>query len=182
MEALLELCEKSISVPGRGAFPTVSTPAGGVGAVTCDPSGPLVAEVVHTTTDPFVGRQSLVRVFTGTLRPDEPVHISGHLQHFASHLVDEHADHDSDDERIGPLSAPVGDETRPVGAGIAGNVVVVSKLAGAETSDTLSRKDKPALVEPWLLPNPLLPVAIMPGPRVTRTSSPPRCSGWSRRT
>ena len=119
-----------------------------------------MAEVVRTTTDPFVGRQSLVRVFSGTLRPDEPVHISGHLQHFASHLVDEHADHDTDDERIGPLAAPVGDETRPIGAGIAGDIVVVSKLAGAETSDTLSRKDKPALVEPWVLPNPLLPVAI----------------------
>lgn len=161
VEALLELCEKGFPSPVGAAIPTVYTPAGGdFGTVTCDPAGPLVAEVVHTTTDPFVGRQSLVRVFSGTLRPDEPVHISGHLQHFASHLVDEHADHDSDDERIGPLSAPVGDDTRPIAAGIAGNVVIVSKLASAETSDTLSRRDKPALVEPWLLPNPLLPVAI----------------------
>jgi elongation factor G len=160
-EALIELCEKGFPSPVGAAVPTVYTAAGGdFGAVTCDPDGPLVAEVVHTTTDPFVGRQSLVRVFSGTLRPDEPVHISGHLQHFASHHVDEHADHDTDDERIGPLAAPLGDETRPVGAGVAGTIVVVAKLAGAETSDTLSRKDKPALVEPWLLPNPLLPVAI----------------------
>jgi elongation factor G len=160
-EALIELCEKGFPSPVGAAVPTVYTAAGGdFGAVTCDPDGPLVAEVVHTTTDPFVGRQSLVRVFSGTLRPDEPVHISGHLQHFASHHVDEHADHDTDDERIGPLAAPLGDETRPVGAGVAGAIVVVAKLAGAETSDTLSRRDKPALVEPWLLPNPLLPVAI----------------------
>lgn len=161
IEALIELCEKGFPSPVGAAIPTVYTSAGGdFGAVTCDPAGPLVAEVVHTTTDPFVGRQSLVRVFSGTLRPDEPVHISGHLQHFATHLVDEHADHDTDDERIGPLAAPLGDETRPVSAGIAGDIVVVSKLAGAETSDTLSRKDRAALVEPWLLPNPLLPVAI----------------------
>jgi elongation factor G len=161
VEELVELCEKGFPSPVNAVMPTVWTPAGGqFGALACDPEGPLVAEVVRTTTDPFVGRQSLVRVFSGTLRPDEPVHISGHLQHFATHLVDDHADHDTDDERVGPLAVPLGEETRPVGAAVAGSIVLVSKLAGAETSDTLSRKDKPALVEPWVLPNPLLPVAI----------------------
>lgn len=161
IEALIELCCKGFPAPSYSPLPQVYTPAGAdFGGVECDPDGPLVAEVVRTATDPFVGRQSLVRVFSGTLRPDEPVHISGHLQHFADHLVDEHADHDTDDERIGPLSVPLGDETRPVGAGIAGSLVIVAKLSGAETSDTLSRKDRPALVEPWVLPVPLLPVAI----------------------
>jgi elongation factor G len=161
VEAVVELCEKGFPSPAAAAIPAVFTPAGAdFGEVTCDPNGPLVAEVVRTATDPFVGRQSLVRVFSGTLRPDEPLHISGHLQQFASHVTDEHADHDTDDERVGPLAAPVGDETRPVGSAIAGEVVIVSKLSGAETSDTLSRKDKPALVEPWVLPTPLLPVAI----------------------
>ncbi|WP_270886977.1 elongation factor G-like protein EF-G2 [Pedococcus sp. 5OH_020] len=161
VEALLELCEHGFPSPASAAIPTVYTPAGaGFGPVTCDPDGPLVAEVVRTTTDPFVGRLSLVRVFSGTLRPDEPVHVSGHLQHFASHLVEEHADHDSDDERVGPLAVPVGDDTRPTTAAIAGDIVLVSKLSAAETSDTLSHKDRPALVEPWALPNPLLPVAV----------------------
>ena len=161
VEALIEVCEKGFPSPVNAPIPAVYTPAGAsFGEVRCDPDGPLVAEVVRTATDPFVGRQSLVRVFSGTLRPDEPVHISGHLQQFAAHVVDEHADHDTDDERIGPLAAPLGDETRPVGQAIAGEVVIVSKLSGAETTDTLSRKDKPALVEPWVLPTPLLPVAI----------------------
>ncbi|MDR6863066.1 elongation factor G-like protein EF-G2 [Phycicoccus sp. 3266] len=161
VEALLELFEKGFPSPVGAGVPKVYTPAGAdFGEVTCDPDGPLVAEVVRTTTDPFVGRQSLVRIFSGTLRPDEPIHISGHLQQFAAHLTDEHADHDTDDERVGPLLAPIGDDTRPLGTAMAGQVVVVSKLSGAETSDTLSRKDRPALVEPWVLPTPLLPVAI----------------------
>ena len=161
IEALVELFEKGFPSPANAPLPTVYTPAGAdFGELRCDADGPLVAEVVRTTTDPFVGRQSLVRVFSGTLRPDEPVHISGHLQQFAQHLTDEHADHDTDDERVGPLAAPLVEDTRPIGSAIAGEVVIVAKLSGAETSDTLSRKDKPALVEPWVLPTPLLPVAI----------------------
>ena len=119
----------------------------------------MVAEVVRTTSDPFVGRLSLVRVFSGTLRSEEPLHVSGHLGRFAAH-VSGHADHDSDDERVGPLSAPLSDEMRPKPFAIAGDLVLVSKLTAAETSDTLSSKARPALVEPWLLPEPLLPVAV----------------------
>jgi len=161
VEELFELFEHGFPSPVDASVPTVYTPAGAAfGPVTCDPDGPLVAEVVRTTTDPFIGRLSLVRVFSGTLRPDEPVHVSGHLQHFADHLVDEHADHDSDDERVGPLSSPLADETRPKGVAVAGDLALVTKVSSAETSDTLSRRDRPALVEPWVLPNPLMPVAI----------------------
>jgi elongation factor G len=130
------------------------------GDLTCDPDGPLVAEVVRTTSDSFVGRLSLVRVFSGTLTADTPLHVSGHLQRFAGHAVDGHPDRDIDDERVGPLSSPLGDETRPKPYAIAGDLVLVSKLTTAETSDTLSSKARPALIEPWLVPEPLLPVAI----------------------
>ena len=61
---------------------------------------------------------------------------------------------------LGPSRPPLGDETRPKPYAIAGDLVLVSKLAAAETSDTLSNKAQPALVEPWLLPEPLLPVAL----------------------
>jgi elongation factor G len=161
IEGLYELFEAGFPSPLASPIPNVYTPGGQpYGEVTCDPRGPLVAEVVRTVSDPFVGRLSLVRVFSGTLSPDAPLHVCGHLQRYAAHHVDGHADHDSDDERVGPLSAPLVDEARPKSHAIAGDLVQVSKLAAAETSDTLSGKAKPALVEPWLLPEPLLPVAI----------------------
>ena len=116
--------------------------------------------MVRTTSDQFVGRLSLVRVFSGTLRADTPLHVSGHLQRFVGHQTEGHADHDVDGERAGPMSAPFGDETRPKPFAIAGDLVLVSKLTTAETSDTLSDTARPALIEPWLLPDPLLPVAI----------------------
>jgi elongation factor G len=161
IEELYDLFEHGFPSPATAVLPVVQTAAGAdFGAITCDPAGPLVAEVVRTVSDPFVGRLSLVRVFSGTLSADTPLHVSGHLPRFAAHHVDGHPEHDSDDERTGPLSAPLGDEARPKTRAIAGDLVQVSKLAAAETSDTLSNKTRPALVEPWLLPEPLLPVAI----------------------
>jgi len=73
-----------------------------------DPKGPLLAEVVKTTSDSYVGRISLVRVFSGTLRPDASVHVSGH-----GRAASGHEDHD-DDERIGALTSPLGKQQRPV--------------------------------------------------------------------
>src|SRR5439155_307819 len=47
-------------------------------AVECNPSGPLLAEVVRTTVDPYLGRLSILRLFSGTLTPESAIHISGH--------------------------------------------------------------------------------------------------------
>jgi elongation factor G len=160
VDELLGLIERAFPDPTIRPLPTVTTPAGGViGGVSCDPSAPLVAEVVRTTTDPYVGRLSLVRVFSGTLRVDDTVHVSGHLGDFVGREVAGHPSHD-DDERVGPLAAPFLDSHRPRGTAIAGDIALVSKLTRAETSDTLSSTDRSAVVAPWLLPEPQLPVAI----------------------
>ncbi|HET7398490.1 MAG TPA: elongation factor G-like protein EF-G2 [Intrasporangium sp.] len=160
IEELLGLIAGAFPDPTRVPLPAVTTPAGApVKDVACDPSAPLVAEVVRTTSDPYVGRLSLVRIFSGTLRVDEPVHVSGHLGDFVGHEVPGHPAHD-DDERVGPLASPFGDSHRPKGTAIAGDLALVSKLSRAETSDTLSSPERPAVVAPWVLPEPQLPVAI----------------------
>ncbi|GAA6527028.1 elongation factor G-like protein EF-G2 [Intrasporangium sp. DVR] len=160
VEELLNLIERAFPDPTVHPLPQVTTPAGGaINEVRCDPDAPLVAEVVRTTTDPYVGRLSLVRVFSGTLRVDDTVHVSGHMGDFVGHEVAGHPSHD-DDERVGPLAAPFLDSHRPRGTAIAGDLALVSKLTRAETSDTLSSTDRPAVVAPWLLPEPQLPVAI----------------------
>lgn len=123
----------------------------------CDPEGPLVAEVVKTASDPYVGRVSLVRVFSGTLRPDETVHVSGHG--LSDHGHETRALHEAD-ERIGALSAPFGKQQRTLTHCIAGDLACVAKLSRAETGDTLSAKEAPLLMSPWEMPDPLLPLAI----------------------
>ncbi|MFF4802063.1 elongation factor G-like protein EF-G2 [Streptomyces sp. NPDC001351] len=152
---LLELVTGGFPTPFEHPTPGVTTIDGKPREVkACDTDGPLVAEVVRTASDPYVGRVSLVRVFSGTLRPDETVHVSGHG------LADRgHEDHDVD-ERIGALSTPFGKQQRTVTHAIAGDLVCVAKLNRAETGDTLSAKDDPLLMEPWQMPDPLLPLAI----------------------
>jgi elongation factor G len=155
MTELLEVLTSAFPSPLEHPLPPVTTPDGGsVTPLTCDPAGRLCAEVVKTTTDPYVGRISLVRVFSGTLRPDSTLHVSGHG------LADRgHEDHDVD-EKVGALSSPLGKNQRPVPQAIAGDIVAIAKLARAETGDTLSSKDDPLLMQSWDMPEPLLPVAI----------------------
>ena len=156
MLELLEVMTEAFPSPAEHPLPAVTTPDGKpVSGLAADPKGPLLAEVVKTTSDPYVGRISLVRVFSGTLRPDASVHVSGHGRSDRGH-----ADHDSD-ERIGALTSPLGKQQRAVTQCAAGDICAVAKLSTAETGDTLSEKDHPLLMEPWSMPEPLLPVAIV---------------------
>lgn len=153
---ILDFARRAFPSPLEHPLPTVTAPNGDPRApLTADPAGPLCAEIVKTTTDPYVGRLSLLRVFSGTIRPDATVHVSGHFNGNSGHQ-----DHDLD-ERVGALSSPLGKTQRPIDAGIAGDIVAVAKLNRAETGDTLSDKDHPALMEPWVMPDALLPVAIV---------------------
>ena len=104
---LLEIIVRGFPSPLEHPLPVVTTPDGDPReAISCDAAGPLVAEVVKTTTDPYVGRLSLVRIFSGRLAPDDVVHVSGHMERFAG--TDRgHPDHDVD-ERVGAVSRPVG--------------------------------------------------------------------------
>jgi elongation factor G len=152
---LLEVLAHAFPSPLEHPLPSVMPLYGSRDVMlTCDPAGPLAAEVVKTTTDPYVGRVSLVRVFSGTLRPDTVVHVSGHGMAERGH-----EDHDVD-ERVGTLSSPLGKTHRMITHCIAGDICAIGKLARAETSDTLSSKENPLLMSPWEMPEPLLPIAV----------------------
>jgi elongation factor G len=156
---LLDLVVSGFPSPPEHACPEVFTPDGKRGPdIGCRPDGPLVAEVVKTTSDPYVGRVSLVRVFSGTIRPDQTVHVSGHFSSFFGE-TEAHEDHD-EDERIGALSVPLGKDQRSADLVVAGDICAIGRLSRAETGDTLSDKDTPLVLKPWSMPEPLLPIAI----------------------
>lgn len=156
MAELLEVMTRGFPSPLEHPLPLVTSPDGEPRTpLSCDPAGSLCAEVVHTSSDNYVGRMSLVRVFSGTLHPDDTLHVSGHF------LTDRgHEDHDVD-ERMGGISTRLGKSAQPLSALVAGDIGWVAKLPHAETGDTLSAPELPLLIEPWSMPEPLLPVAIL---------------------
>ncbi|MDK0518443.1 elongation factor G-like protein EF-G2 [Streptomyces sp. ML-6] len=155
---LLDLVTGGFPAPAERPMPGV-TPLHGASCpvLACDPDGPLIAEVVKTSSDPYVGRVSLVRVFSGTLRPDETVHVFGHG--LTDPAREARPFHEAE-VRVGALSTPFGKQQRPLTACAAGDLACVAKLGTAETGDTLSGPDLPLLLDPWTTPDPLLPLAI----------------------
>ena len=159
-EELLRWIERGFPSANTRTVPEITTPNGAnLPAVDCDPDGPLIAQVIATTADQYAGRLSLVRVFSGTLRTDQDVHVSGQRELFGAEPDLMRPDH-NDEERVGLLTAPIGTELAPKEQAIAGEIVYVARLSTAMTGDTIADASRPALIEPWPLPQPLLPIAL----------------------
>lgn len=152
VEELLRLIEHGFPTPSLHPNPPASGPDGEeLPAPPTEASAPLVAQVIRTTTDPFAGRLSMVRIFSGSLKTDDVVHVCGRRGEAQQH---------DNEERIGQIQVAVGSSLEPRTKAIAGEIVMLPKLTTAETGDTLSAKDRPVVVQPWRLPEPLLPLAI----------------------
>jgi elongation factor G len=168
LDALLEVLVGGFPSPLEHPLPPVSGIDGSARpTLSADPDGPLAAEVVRTSADAYVGRVSVVRVFSGTLRPESTVHISGHhaVQVPAQRPDDaagtlDDTGHDAD-ERVAHVYSPLGSTLREVEVCVAGDICALTKLGSAETGDTLSAADDPLLLSCWDLPDPLLPVAVV---------------------
>jgi elongation factor G len=111
-----------------------------------DPSGPLTALVFKTVSDPYVGRISMFRVFSGRLRPDSSLHNA--MQGV--------------DERVGQVFTLQGKEHDTLSEVPAGDIGAVAKLSHTHTGDTFSTKDDPVTLPALELPEPLLAIAVEP--------------------
>jgi elongation factor G len=123
--------------------------------VLCDPNGQPLAQVFKTVADPYVGKISLFKVFSGTLHPD----VS---------LFNPRA---RADERLHALFTLRGKEQLPLTEVTAGDVAAVAKLATAATGDALVPRSMPVSTvdrlsegPAWLgeALSPVLSVAIRP--------------------
>ena len=112
--------------------------------VTRDAGAPMAALVFKTTSDPFVGRLSFIRVFSGSIKADSMVYNSSREK----------------DERIANVFTMRGKSQIAMKEITAGDIGVTSKLQFTVTGDTLSDKANPVLFAPIAFPLPMYTRAI----------------------
>jgi len=118
------------------------------GEVKLEPSdtGPLAAYVWKTTADPFVGRQTFFRVYSGAMVSDSRVWNANK----------------GEEERLANVQVPFGKDNLPVPAIHSGDIGTVAKLAVTTTGDTLTTREQNLILPKPSYPNPLYRVAVAP--------------------
>lgn len=107
---------------------------------------PVTALVFKTIADPYVGKLTYFRVYTGTLRAN-------------SHLLDANR---SKAEHVAQLYTLRGKEQTAVGEISCGDIGAVAKLAEAATGDTLCDPARPVVLDGVHFPAPSYTVAVRP--------------------
>ncbi len=111
-----------------------------------DASEPLSALVFKTIADPYVGKLSLFRVFSGTLKADSMVYNPN----------------TETNEKISHLYILRGKKQIEVDKISAGDIGAVTKLTNTNTGDTLCDPSNPIILDGVDFPEPAISLAIIP--------------------
>ncbi len=131
--------------------PTLAKPQAGKNPKTgeeetrnADPNAPFSALVFKTMADPYVGKLSLFRVYSGVFKSDSQ-----------AYNVNKNSS-----ERVGQLFMIRGKNQEPVPQVTAGDIGAVAKLNVTSTGDTLADKDNPIEYAPISFPDPVMSLAV----------------------
>ncbi|HIP83509.1 MAG TPA: elongation factor G [Desulfocapsa sulfexigens] len=105
--------------------------------------GTFSAQVFKTMADPYAGRLTIFRIYSGTLSGDSFYNSSKETE-----------------ERFGHLFIPEGKEQRPVDSAGPGMIVAVAKLKETTTGDTLCDESAPIVYDDLDLMSPVISFAI----------------------
>ncbi len=111
-----------------------------------DEQGPVCALVFKTTADPYVGRLTYFRVYSGAIHSDSTVWNASKGK----------------TERIGQLYLLRGKAQEAVAKVSAGDIGAVAKLSETGSNDSLSSQARPLTLAPISAPSPSLSLAVHP--------------------
>jgi len=120
-------------------------------------AGPLAAYIWKTTADPFVGKQTYFRIYSGSMSADSRVwNQTKNLE-----------------ERIGSLYIPRGKDNQPVKIIHSGDIGCVAKLSETSTGNTLCDRAHPLTLPVPVYPHALFRVAVHPKTQADSTKISP---------
>ena len=112
-------------------------------------SAPFSAIVFKTIADPYAGRLTLFRVFSGTVSSDSTFYNS-------SRKIT---------ERFGNIFFLEGKSQKPVESLVPGDIAAVAKLKETSTGDTICNEKTPIIFEKVIPPPPIMSFAVAPKSR-----------------
>jgi elongation factor G len=113
------------------------------------PTAPFSAQVFKTLADPYAGKLSIFKIFSGTLTPDmSPLNSARDAS-----------------ERIGQILRLEGKKQKAVGSASAGEIVAVAKFKETSTGDTLCDPKSPVLFARPEGLDPVISFAVRPKTR-----------------
>jgi len=143
LDAVVDYLPSPVDVPAvEGRHPRTGEPE----VRRPDPAEPLAALAFKIVTDPYVGKLTYFRVYSGTLRAGSYVYnATKDRKERISRILQMHANHREDIPEV-----------------TAGNVVAGVGLRETTTGDTLCDADHPLVLEAMQFPEPVIAVAVEP--------------------
>jgi len=142
LDAIVDFLPSPLDVPPAQGI----DPKGEVVDRPADPEAPFAALAFKVMSDPYVGRLTYIRVYSGTLSTGAPiVNATKDRKERIGRLLRMHANHREDVETVS-----------------AGDIVAAVGLKSTTTGDTLAVPTSPVVLEQMTFPEPVIDVAIEP--------------------
>jgi elongation factor G len=133
-------------LPSPKEQPVVTASDSQIRDIEPSPGSTLAALVFKTSADPYVGKLTYFRVYSGTIDSNSQVLNVNQ----------------GSPERIGQLFSLRGKTQEPVSGIVAGDIGAVAKLGLTITGDTLGNQDKQVKIAPVTFPEPIFSLAVYP--------------------
>jgi elongation factor G len=110
------------------------------------PDGPILAYVFKTMADPYIGKLSIFRIFSGTIKVNSSYYLSSSEKTY----------------KFTNIFRLQGKNQSDISEASCGDIVAVSKIMDISNDDTISTQDKPLKIPQTQYFSPTLPKAVTP--------------------
>ncbi|MFA5795224.1 MAG: elongation factor G [Candidatus Brocadiia bacterium] len=146
IQEFLDFVAKYVPSPADMPSKTALDQAGKDVKVEANEAGPLVGFVFKVISDPFVGKITYIRLYSGTITADSSIYNARTKK----------------SERYGKIFKVFGKEQRSVDKAIAGDIIIIPKLEDSQICDTLCQQNNLVKMPDIKFPTPMVSLSVEP--------------------